>query len=44
MSDAAFQAMLLSLHPVYPDIIDANGDFIYRAVIRDPEQRGKSRR
>ena len=39
MSDAAFQAMLLSLHPVYPDIIDANGDFIHRAVIRDSEQR-----
>lgn len=39
MSDAAFKAMLLSLHPVYPDIIDGNGDFVHRAVIRDPEQR-----
>lgn len=39
MSDAAFEAMLLSLHPVYPDIIDANGNFIYRVVVRDPDQR-----
>ncbi len=39
MSDAAFKAMIVSLHPVYPDIIDANGDFIHHAVIRDPEQR-----
>ena len=39
MSDAAFQAMLLSLHPVYPTIIDPNGDFIHHVVIRHPEQR-----
>ena len=39
MSDAAFKEMMVSLHPVYPDIIDANGDIIHRAVIRDPEQR-----
>ena len=39
MSDAAFKEMMVSLHPVYPAIIDANGDFIHHAVIRDAEQR-----
>ena len=39
MSDAAFKEMMVSLHPVYPAIIDANGDFIHQVVIRDPEQR-----
>ena len=39
MSDAAFKEMMVSLHPVYPSLIDANGDFIHHAVIRDAEQR-----
>lgn len=39
ISDAAFKEMMVSLHPVYPAIIDPNGDFIHHAVIRDPEQR-----
>lgn len=39
MSDAAFKEMMVSLHAVYPTIVDANGDFIYHAVIRDPGQR-----
>ena len=39
MSDAAFKEMMVSLHAVYPTIVDANGDFIHHAVIRDPEQR-----
>ena len=37
-SDAEFKAAMILLHPTYPEIIDAQGDFIHRPIL-DPEQR-----
>lgn len=39
LSDADFAATMKTLHPVYPQLIDANGEFIHRGVILDEEQR-----
>lgn len=39
LSDAEWHSMMMIMHQAYPEIVDASGGFIHRAVILNEEQR-----